>query len=245
MDGSGAGGVGDPGSGGSANPGDCSSLLVCDDFESATAGGAPDAALWVVQATVMGSSVTVTDEDAYSGSQSVKVVAPSGQAFLTNTSAFPTTTGAVYFRARVKYLADTWEGHITFIESGTNVDPNGGGEVRFGGQAGYYHANLSDDGDGLSPDPFEYPSCGTCVAPVANEWHCLAGGFDPAANTATLAVNGVTAVDASSADDWHSGSGVLPQDLVRLSFGWEIYGGIANTIYFDDIAISDQPLSCP
>jgi hypothetical protein len=49
-----------------------------------------------------------------------------------------------------------------------------------------------------------------------------------------------------SADDWHSGSGTLPSSLSRLSFGWESYGaGVANTMYFDDVAIGYAPLSCP
>lgn len=61
-----------------------------------------------------------------------------------------------------------------------------------------------------SPDPFEYPSCARCVAPVADEWKCLRGKFDFTGNAAELYVGDDLAVD-SAADGWHSGNGTFPR----------------------------------
>jgi hypothetical protein len=52
-------------------------------------------------------------------------------------------------------------------------------------------------------------------------------------------------VDVDDPTDWHSGSGTLPTTLSRLGFGWESYGGIGNTVYYDDVAIGhEQRIGC-
>jgi hypothetical protein len=117
-------------------------------------------------------------------------------------------------------------------------------EVRFGGQQNAYNANLANDGDGVTPNPWAFPECEMCLAPVANEWACVRGKMDFANNALQLYVGETLAVDADSAEDWHAGMGTLPQDVVQLGFGWAIYGGTANTVYYDDIAIGYEPIGC-
>jgi hypothetical protein len=232
----GAGGAG--GAGGSG--GEAVNAVVADDFEASAVGMAPDAARWEVFTESPAGMVAVTDEDAHGGSRSVKVVAGSNSndhAFFVNTSVFPAEN--VYFRAWLKYQDANWEGHVTFIESGTDQST----EVRLGGQAGFYHANLSADGDGLSPNPFV--ECALCTAPTANQWVCVEGRFDFMTNTVQAWVDGSPAVDAAESSDWHSGNGMLPQDATRIAFGWESYGGgVGNTIFYDDVAIGYERLGC-
>lgn len=227
------------GSGGSAG-GTQVPTLVVDNFDT-QAPGVPDPSKWEVLTDSGKGTVAVTSDAAHSGTQSVKVVAGSNysdHAFLINKTAFPLAASELYVRAWVKYDSANWANHITFIKA----VGAGGNEVRLGGQAGYYHANLSQ-GDGLTPNPFVQP-CPLCVAPKANEWVCIEGMFAPAANKVQAWVNGMLAVDADAGSDWHSGSGTLPTMLDQIGFGWESYGAIGNTIYFDDVALDDERIGC-
>ena len=227
------------GAGGSG--GGASGAVVSDDFESVAAGGPPDAALWQLQLPAGGSnSIEVTTEQAHSGSQSVKVSGMSGSTMFFNDSVFPLPSGVVHFRVWMRFTNADWAGHNAFVASSPGQESQ---EVRFGGQNNAYHANLAADGDGLSPDPFEYPECPRCVAPVADEWKCLRGKFDFTGQAAELYVGDELAVD-SAADGWHSGNGTFPQNPTRIGFGWALYGAQANTVYYDDLAIGYEPIPC-
>lgn len=235
-----SGGIGGGTSGGTG--GGAQAAVVFDDFEAGAVGMAPDPTLWEAFTDFGTGTVAITNEDAHSGTLSVKVVggaSPNDHAFLMNTSVFPLPQGIVHFRTWMKYQDANWENHITFIESAEPGDQ--GAEVRLGGQAGFYHANLSV-GDGLSPNPFV--ECPLCVAPVANQWICIEGMFDSASSRVQLWVDGTLAVDVEDENDWHSGPATLPTTLSRLDFGWESYGAIGNTVYYDDVAIGYERIGC-
>lgn len=216
------------------------SALLFDDFEAHSL-GAPDPSRWEVLTDSGSGTVEVSRGAARSGAQSVKIVAGgnySDHAFLVNRSVFPLQGSVLFLRVWIRYESANWANHITFIKAiGT-----GGEELRLGGQAGFYHANLSQ-GDGLSPNPFVQP-CPLCVAPQANQWICIEGLIAPAENRVQAWVDSKQAVDADAASDWHSGSGQIPVMLERLGFGWESYGAIGNTIYFDDLVLDDQRVGC-
>jgi len=226
-----------------ADSGDQDAFLI-QDFEDAAAGSPPDAATWTIFTD--GGEVTVSDADAHGGSNSVLVSTQTAgsYAYFTTATEFPPPGGVIYFRFWMKFAAGGWENHVTFLSSGTDATPGSADEVRLGGQANTYHSNLGADGDGLSPNPWE--ECSNCVTPVPNEWHCISGFFDGASDHVYATVNGDLFVDASSMDDWHSGTGNLPDNLSRLSFGWHAHGGgPANAVYFDDLALShDGELAC-
>lgn len=221
--------------------GGTSTLVLSDDFESVAAGSPPDAALWQLRLPAGGTnSIEVTSEEFHGGSQSVKVVGSSGSTMFYNETAFPLPSGVIYFRVWMRFTEADWANHNAFVVAGPGEESQ---EVRFGGQANAYHANLAADGDGLSPNPFESPECPRCVAPAANEWKCLRGKLDFANNAAQLYVGEELAVD-TAADGWHSGTGMFPANPTQIGFGWALYGALPNTVYYDDLAIGYEPIAC-
>lgn len=219
-----------------------SSAVVNDDFESVAVGSPPDPAVWQLRLPAGGSnSIEVTSEQAHSGSQSVKVMGSSGSTMFFTESVFPLPSGVVYFRVWMRFTDANWSNHNAFVASGPGEESQ---EVRFGGQNNAYHANLAADSDALSPDPYKSPACERCVAPVANEWKCLRGKLDFANNVAELYVGDELAVD-SAADGWHNNaSGTFPANPTQIGFGWALYGAMANTVYYDDLAIGYEPIAC-
>jgi hypothetical protein len=123
-----------------------------------------------------------------------------------------------------------------------NGDVDQGDEARMGGQAGKLAANLSK-GDGLSPDPYKMP-CALCSDPPAsNTWVCVEGMFDVTNQKLAAWVDGKQVVKADTTADWHAAS-TYPAALKRIGFGWEAYGSVANTVYYDDIAVSAERIDC-
>lgn len=236
---SGTSAAGTSGAGGGA-----AAAVVSDDFEATEVGAPPNPALFSVRGS---GTVQISTEvpRAGGGQKVVKVVSGgSGATLFLNESVFPLPSGVVHFRVWMRFANADWANHIAFIESSPGMESQ---EVRFGGQNNAYHANLAADGDGLSPDPFAFPSCATCVKPVADEWKCLRGMFDFTNSRARLYVGESLAVDAekdSVKNDWHSGSGTLPMAPTELGFGWALYGGSQNTVYYDDLAIGYAELPC-
>lgn len=221
--------------------GGTSNAVVSDDFESVAAGSPPDAAIWQLRLPAGSTnSVEVSSEQAHGGSQSVKVVGNSGSTLFFTEDVFPLPSGVLHFRVWVRFTEGNWANHNAFVASGPGSESE---EIRFGGQNNAYHANLSQ-GDGLSPDPYESPACERCVAPVANEWTCLRGKLDYTNNAAELYVGDALAVD-SAADGWHNGaSAAFPANPTQIGFGWALYGAMANTVYYDDLAIGYEPIAC-
>ena len=73
----GTGGVA-TGTGGGGGAGDCSSLPLCDTFESTPTGSAPSSALWTLIPTSASGSATIDSMGAHGSSRSLKVVSPIG-----------------------------------------------------------------------------------------------------------------------------------------------------------------------
>src|SRR5262245_45478633 len=98
----------------------CSTLPLCDDFESATPGGPPNAALWTVGApncTGTG-TLAIDSSEAHSGKQSVKVVGTGGycnHVLFTNTSAFSALGAHVFGRVWVRFTQALPSPHATFL----------------------------------------------------------------------------------------------------------------------------------
>jgi len=218
-----------------------SNAVVSDDFESVAAGSPPDAAIWQLRLpSGSTNSIEVSSEQAHGGSQSVKVVGNSGSTLFFTEDVFPLPSGVLHFRVWMRFTEGNWANHNAFVASGPGSESE---EIRFGGQNNAYHANLSQ-GDGLSPDPYESPACERCVAPVANEWKCLRGKLDYTNNVAELYVGDELAVD-TAADGWHNGgAGTFPASPTQIGFGWALYGALANTVYYDDLAIGYEPIAC-
>jgi hypothetical protein len=242
-------GVGGSGTSGGSAGGSSVALIVSDDFEAAS-GTTPDAAKWSVFNGDQSNAVAVSSEQAHSGTHSVKVDVKNAGAMLTTKVGLPTASGAVYFRAWARFsngaaAAAAWQNHVTFIEAGgllANGDVDQGDEARLGGQAGKIAANLSH-GDGLSPSPWAMPCTPCADPPESAKWVCVEGLFDVSGQKVAAWLDGVQVVKADSQADWHAAS-TYPAALKRVGFGWEAYGSVANTVYYDDVAIGTERIGC-
>jgi hypothetical protein len=89
------------------------------------------------------------------------------------------------------------------------------------------------------------------VKPPVDEWLCIAFTVDGPAGTLHTWVDGalveglvIDGVGTPDVDNqwlnmaWHP-------ELVDARFGWESYGGVPMTLWYDDIALSPDPLPCP
>lgn len=260
SNGAGAGGTTPVGTGGSsgaaptAGSGGGSSVgMLSDDFESGT-GTTPDATKWsIFNGAATGqtpNTVAVSTEQAHSGTHSIKIDVKNAGAMLTTKVGLPPASGAIYFRAWARFGSGaastaTWQPHVTFVEAGgllDNGDVDQSDEARLGGQAGKVAANLSQ-GDGLSPDPFKQP-CTPCTDPPASDkWVCVEGLFDGKNKKMAAWIDGVQVVKADGPSDWHAAS-TYPAAFERIGFGWESYGSVANTVYYDDIVIGNERINC-
>jgi hypothetical protein len=120
-------------------------LIVSDDFEAAS-GTTPDATKWsVFNATATGdnaNAVSVSTEQAHSGTHSIKVAVKSAGAMLMTKVGLPPASGALYYRAWARFVngaasTATWQPHVTFVEAGgllDNGDVDQSDEARLGGR---------------------------------------------------------------------------------------------------------------
>ncbi|ACY14249.1 hypothetical protein [Haliangium ochraceum] len=228
----------------------CDDLPLCDDFEAATAGGEPPAP-WVVGAPNCsnGGSVSVDDEVAHSGSRSVRVSAGGSYCdhiFLAAEAPFAALGELVYGRFFVRLDEALGEGHTTFM---TMRDDSEERDLRMGGQTQILMWNReSDDATlpALSPT-----GRAASVALSAQTWYCVEFAVDGAAGTIETWVDGARIegliVDGEPTADidepWLRKTGWAPQ-LSDFKLGWESYAGQANTLWFDDVALSNQPIGC-
>lgn len=206
-------------------PVDCSTLPVCDDFESGLGG-------W----TIRDPGNVVTDTDPERG----QVAKASGQiAYLQTEAVVAGASGKIYVRAHMKLNEAVPENHVGYIALGDASESN---DMRFGGQKGSFHFN-SAQGDGLAPDPYEYPSCADCYAPEPNQWFCVEVLFDWQNQVASYWIDGELKYTADEGTDFHSGSATWPTAPTQIRIGERQWGGV-NTVWYDDVAIGYEPIGC-
>lgn len=231
----------EPGPGAARGCGDAK-LLFCDDFEgmSATPGMPPSAPAWSIVKNGMGSVVIDAEVPAHSGRSSVKVDSTGGyQTFfaLTGAHVLP-AQGAIYLRVFIRLGAPMSAGHNTYYKAGASGSASSEHETRIGvmnemlminqpaGDRGFL-SNEEYYRDGNQP--------GVVFAPM--QWTCVETFFDPAHSTIDIWVDGDEVPDLHRTD-WE-------QDAIgALHFGFEKYAGPDATIWYDDIAVSEQPIGC-
>lgn len=216
--------------------GDCSSLPICEDFEGGTPGA--EATIGAFTARTEGSGSVVFDSDAHGGSLSV--LAQGQMAYLVNSDVVMAASGVLYVRAWMKLGEEVSSNHVGYItlSGGINMETD---EMRFGGQNGQLHFNESA-GDGLAPDPFEYPECTECVTLTPNQWTCVEVMFDYQNQVATAWV-GDESFTADEASDFHSGTVTWPATPSEIKIGFRAWGG-ENTVWYDDVAVAYDRIGC-
>jgi hypothetical protein len=232
-------------------PPSCGALPLCDGFESAAAGGPPDAKVWSLsQPDCTGTGTLVVDgAQAHTGTHSLRVDGGSGycdHVFVAST-AIASLGPEVYTRVFVRLAAPLGAGHVTFLAMKDTADKQG--DVRMGGQDMILMYNRQSDDATL---PVMSPTgTGESVALAANAWTCIESYFDENAGTidtwvdgkevAGLVENGTAVPDVST--QWLSQAGWKPA-LADFRIGWESYSGQTMTLWFDDVALASQRIGC-
>lgn len=230
----------------------CTGLPLCDDFEGATAGSAPDAAKWTVAfPNCKGTgTVAVDGSKGHSGSKSVKVSGKGGycnHVFIGNSAAIGAVGKVVYARFFVQLETALGGGHTTFLAMKDTNDA-GGKDLRMGGQSEILMYNReSDDATLPSLSP---AGIAKSVKLPPNKWSCVEFMVDQGAGLLQTWVDGTAVeglqVDAKPTPDvdqqWLNKS--WKPSLTDFRLGWESYAGQDMNLWFDDVAIGPQRIGC-
>lgn len=231
---------GGAGTGGGAGT-DCSSLPLCTDFESDTAGMVPAGftANLNYNSGTNPTNVTVTTEDAYRGSQSVKVIGTEGLYGIE----YADPGDTFYLRTWLKVVGLT-NGNPVIV----GVGEDNSAEMRMrlvkkGVNDFHAVAANASTGDGLSPENSNGGlACDDCVSLPA-DWFCLEMHVDKTSETLQMWVDGEQAVDIVNNTPW-SGGAEWPASMDVLRIGSMALEGGGATVFIDDVALGPSRIGC-
>ncbi len=243
----------------------CSTLPLCDGFESDTPGMPPDTSLWTVlmgcnpNSTNVpvdgGLTVGIDGTVAHSGKNSLRVVGGDSCGFYAiNTSAFAKLPGQVYARFYAQFSGAPTSNHNGFVSmySGTATNflsmYSNSEQLRLGFQGNVVVWNYLTS-DATLPD-IDSMGESTSMMTRPNAWDCIEFHLDPTTGYIEFWLNSMSVAglsyDGTSiqgvSDNWHSGG---PTSLALKSFGLG-WLGLNNqyTAWFDDVALSGSRITC-
>lgn len=230
---------------------ECSELPICDDFESATAGGPPPAPFSVVSPDCSGTgTLAIDDAQAHSGTKSVKVSGAGGfcnHVFLSTTAGLPLSSAKLYARFWIRLGNALGSSHVSFLA--LRIPGDGNKHLRMGGQNSVLMWNRESD-DATLPAMSPAGVATSLPLPV-DTWTCIELAVDGTNGDIDTWVDG-TEIDGLSVDgtptpdidqQWLAKAGYLPIPD-DFALGWESYGGDANTLFIDDVAIASERIGC-
>jgi hypothetical protein len=185
---------------------------------------------------------------AHSGTQSVKVTGAGGYCnhVFFGSSVVASLSQTIWLRFYVRVETALGDSHVTFLAM---HDAHDGKDLRMGGQNSVLMFNRELDDATL---PVMSPAgVAQSVALTPLRWTCVEVVIDEAARGLRTWVDGapvaglvIGAVSTPDVDEeWHRSAVWAPQ-LTDARFGWESYGGTAETLWFDDVAISESRIGC-
>jgi hypothetical protein len=228
---------------------DCSTLWFCDDFETDPVGGRPSSERWSVESPDCSGDgqITVTDEGAHSGSRAIEVTGSGGycnHVFMAPTSDIADLGDVVHARFYVRLDEPLGAGHVTFLAFHDASDDR---DLRMGGQSEILMWNREID-DATLPE-LSPTGIALSTAPVTGTWTCIEVEVDSSGTLQTwvdgslvagLIIDGAPTADIDS--QWLRSA--WTPELTDARFGWESYGGGGAAIFFDDVALSSEPIGC-
>jgi hypothetical protein len=247
------GAAGVTGTGGSGSGG-CTSLPLCETFESSTVGAAPNSSLWtVINGNGSTDTATIASIGANGTSRSV-MIKSADRIYIRNSSVIATLGPVVHARFYVRFMMALPQEHAAFMATHpTPADQyTQTPEFRLGSQDMVLHWN-NTQGDVNIPDtsPQGDP---LSLMPTANTWYCLELTINTSNGHLNVSVNdndvaGLTedGVSTPNVDDsWLAEANVTStySTLADFSLGWASYGGGAMNLWFDEIALSSYPIGC-
>jgi hypothetical protein len=266
-----SGNAGSPATGGTGSGMYPGTILVEDDFDAATAEGAPDAAKWEpYESWEMANAPTVDTARAKSPPNSVRVQSTSSGrgSFLVPLMGLPVTGNSFYARVFINWEKATTaiSGHSGFLVAAA-ARQNDGAEVRLGisskGPGGTPRMDLNligatDGGggevtrysngytDGGNPGDFT----GTGFQFEADRWYCLEAHFDgtPNASAFRVWVDG-TELEEMHVTDFRGNTSGQPRvnwapTYTFLKIGAQDYDANLGKIWYDDVFVGTAPVGC-
>jgi hypothetical protein len=252
-----AGGPADLGRGYSTDPASffgasrCASLgaQLCDDFESATAGGKPSSSLWQASG-----DVSIDTAQFARGKQSLHLhIVNQNWATITETKTFPETGnhffGRLFFRASAIPATNPPVAHWSLVAG----SGNGTAEIREGGINGKWGTgtdNRTDGGTGDWTNEDQDPAGNVKPVP-SNQWACIEWEYDGAKNETRFWWDGVEHPSMHTTSTKHGGDQSVPYILpqfTQLKIGWMLYQTPVSPttfdIWLDEIAVDSQRIGC-
>ncbi len=264
-------GTGDAAVAEAGSTGGCAGLALCDDFESDTANGPPNASRWILWGTrgCSGSGnptapvifpIAIDNTAAHSGTQSLKVEGgDSCGAFAVNTSAFPMlSSGEVYARMWVKL--DPTKVFTHAIMLGGGLLPVGDGGTGFNGPGDLFSLQPETNG-GTSTSVFYWGVQDSNVMPPMNSsasssttylsgtgFSCVEFHVSKTQKIVETWINGTAVTGLTSTSSVNSGwQAPASLGLTSLALGWVDFHGPdspAFAVWFDDVALSSTRIGC-
>jgi hypothetical protein len=228
-------------------------MALCEDFEAGAAGAAPDATRWTIAAPDCSkfdvSKAVIDTAQAHTGKGSLRIDAPGeycGHIFIQN-QAIATLGPVVYGRFWVRMSAALTDQHVTFVSMRDTNDSNS--ELRMGGQSQILMWNRKSD-DATLPE-LSPTGISMSTAIPALKWTCIEFAIDSNQGTLKTWVDGNAPagleVDGTATPDvdrrWLQRANWRPA-LADFKLGWEQYSNVANTLWFDDIALNTSRIGC-
>nr|WP_308129006.1 cellulose-binding domain-containing protein [Actinoplanes polyasparticus] len=227
----------------------CVPTAICDGFEN-QAGSVPAGNWAVTYPDCSGAGSAAIDRTvARSGSVSLRINGAAGycnHVFVRNTQILGAAGAAWYVRFWVRHTTALPSAHVTAVAMRDSAD--GDRDLRFGGQNGALQFNRASDDATL---PEQSPAGVALSAPLpVNTWNCVEYKVDGRDGTIETWLNG-TSVPGLRADGTptHDIDGqwlnrTWRPALTDLRLGWESYGEGADTLWYDDVAVSGARNGC-
>ena len=211
----------------------------CEDFESGTAGQAPDANVWAVNKATT-DTVEISASQHARGSQSLHIhsLNSGGQhAMIANTTAFPFANNVFWGRAFVYWNGTVYpNNHTTYVAAAPNPNPN----YEWMRYSSFGSGNLG----GNDADPDNSSNSSTHLPSMS--WACLEWFYNTPGMQAQYYFNGQL-ISTLTIDPKHT---TATTDLTwgQVELGWELYSqdGTAASwdMYFDEIALNGTRIGC-
>ncbi|KAJ3029793.1 hypothetical protein HDV00_009434 [Rhizophlyctis rosea] len=211
-----------------------SAATISTDFE----GGIPSG--WSTVVSSSGGSAVLDSSKAHSGSNSIKVTSSGGYAnhvfFGLSDISSVKAGGDIYGRYWANFQTALTQDHVTFMSMDDPVATN----LRMGGQFGVVDWNRASD-DSIMPDGSPQ-SIAASTAITAGKWTCFEFHLSPSTGQIETWIDGA-AISGLTTPQSRWGSSYKPNPS-SWGLGWESYGSGANTIWYDDLALSNSRIGC-
>jgi subtilisin-like proprotein convertase family protein len=220
-----------------------------DGFENQT-GTTPTGNWSISYPDCQGSGTATIDHTvAHTGTTSLRVDGAAGycnHVFVRDTALLAGTTDTWYVRYYVRHTTALPAQHVTAVAM---TDANDGGkDLRFGGQNGAMQFNRASDDATL---PEQSPAGVALSAPLpVGTWNCVQFKISGADGTIGTWLNGAAVpgltedgVPTHDIDSQWLNRTWRPK-LTDLRLGWESYGEGADTLWYDDVAVSPSQIAC-